>query len=63
MKIQFTFECFNKAIKKEDVINDCLNILIQETQKMLMGNMNLNQSPINAVFKDVQKQPIGFKQN
>ena len=62
MKIQFTFECFNKAVKKEEIIGDCLKIIMHEVQRTLMGPVIPEHPPINAVFKGTKSQPIGFKQ-
>lgn len=62
MKIQFTFECFNNVIKKEEIINECLNILMHEVQRTLMGPVNPEQHLLHAVHKGTKSQPIGFKQ-
>ena len=59
MKLQFTFECFNKSINKEDIIRECLRTIFIETQRNLGNEITSMPSAPEAISKPV-KGPIGF---
>ena len=60
MKFQITLECGKQHQDKKEIVNECLQIIMQEVQR---GFIHMNQQAVNAIAPTDNKPPVGFKPN